>query len=67
MLNIQLNGERRELEGSVSVTELLDRLGFTGKRLAVELNKEILPKSLHATTMLNDGDIIEVVGAVGGG
>nr|WP_026179914.1 sulfur carrier protein ThiS [Hahella ganghwensis] len=66
-MNIQLNGERRELEGSVSVTELLDRLGFTGKRLAVELNKEILPKSLHATTMLNDGDIIEVVGAVGGG
>nr|WP_210404888.1 sulfur carrier protein ThiS [Hahella sp. CCB-MM4] len=66
-MNIRLNGEIRALESSVSVTELLQQLGISGKRLAVELNQEILPKSLHPTTLLNDGDVVEVVGAVGGG
>ncbi len=67
MLNIHLNGESRALESSVSVAELLEQLGISGKRLAVELNREILPKSQHATTILTEGDVVEVVGAVGGG
>ena len=46
---------------------LIDRLGFTGKRIAVERNGEIVPKSQHAATQLASGDQLEIVVAVGGG
>ncbi len=50
-----------------SVASLLDEMGLTGKRLAVERNGEIVPKGLHATTALATGDRLEIVVAVGGG
>ena len=50
-----------------TVAALLDGLGHAGKRVAVERNGEIVPKSLHSTTLLSDGDSIEIVVAVGGG
>lgn len=50
-----------------SVASLLDEMGLTGKRLAVERNGEIVPKGLHATTELATGDRLEIVVAVGGG
>ncbi|MFP3616279.1 sulfur carrier protein ThiS, partial [Paraburkholderia sp. SIMBA_050] len=46
---------------------LLETLGYAGKRVAVERNGEIVPKSQHAQTALSDGDQIEIVVAVGGG
>jgi len=66
-MHIQLNGERYELPDGQSVADLLQRLELTGRRLAVEVNREIVPRSQHAATTLVEGDQIEVVHAIGGG
>ncbi len=67
MLNITINGESRQFASALTVAGLIDQLGYTGKRIAVEKNGEIVPKSLHATTQLVSGDRLEIVVAVGGG
>ncbi len=67
MLEISINGEPRRFDSALTLTELLDRLEITGKKLAVEMNGEIVPKSQHANTPLNNGDRLEIVVAVGGG
>lgn len=67
MLQITINGEARQLDAPSSVFQLLEGMELVGKRLAVERNGEIVPKGLHATTMLADGDVLEIVVAVGGG
>ncbi|ESQ98369.1 MULTISPECIES: sulfur carrier protein ThiS [Stutzerimonas stutzeri group] len=66
-MHIQLNGEPYELPAGESVADLLVRLDLTGRRLAVELNRDIVPRSAHATTELSEGDHVEVVHAIGGG
>lgn len=66
-MNIQVNGEPKKISSSCSITDLLLLLEITGRRVAVELNKEIVPKSLHATTILQENDCVEVVHAIGGG
>ncbi|WP_407293226.1 sulfur carrier protein ThiS [Stutzerimonas zhaodongensis] len=66
-MHIQLNGERYELPDGQSVADLLQRLELTGRRLAVELNRDIVPRSEHAATTLVEGDQVEVVHAIGGG
>ncbi|CAK7039806.1 sulfur carrier protein ThiS [Kerstersia gyiorum] len=66
-MRITLNGEDRTFDSALSVTGLLETLGHTGKRVAVERNGEIVPKSLHSQTQLTEGDIVELVVAVGGG
>ena len=67
MLEIFINGVPRRLETPMTVALLLERDGLTGKRLAVEKNGEIVPKSRHADTPLAPGDRLEIVVAVGGG
>lgn len=67
MLKITINGESRQFPETLSVAGLIDALAYTGKRIAVELNGEIVPKSQHATTQLASGDQLEIVVAVGGG
>jgi sulfur carrier protein len=67
MMQITLNGASRELPADQTVTGLLQLLGYAGKRVAVERNGEIVPKSRHADTSLQNGDQIEIVVAVGGG
>jgi len=67
MLNIILNGEPRQFVSELSVAGLIDQLGYSGKRIAVERNGEIVPKSRHASTPLATGDQLEIVVAVGGG
>ena len=67
MINITLNGETHTLEEATTVAALLVELGMAGKRLAVELNNEILPRSAHANTVLAEGDVVEIVHAIGGG
>jgi sulfur carrier protein len=67
MPTITLNGETHPIDRATTVATLLDTLGHTGKRVAVERNGEIVPKSTHPTTPLADGDRIEIVVAVGGG
>ena len=51
----------------MKLVDLLEILELTGKRIAVEQNGEIIPKSQHATTQVNNGDHLEIVVAVGGG
>ena len=67
MIAITVNGEDRRFDTPLVVSGLLDRLELAGRRVAVELNGEIVPKSQHATTVINDGDKLEIVVAVGGG
>ncbi len=66
-MQILLNGESLELPDGATVAELLVRLDLTGRRVAVERNLDIVPRSQHATTALADGDRLEVVHAIGGG
>ena len=66
-MEISVNGEQRSVAVALSVAELLREMGLEGKRLAVERNGEIVPKSNHAATALAEGDRIEIVIAVGGG
>jgi sulfur carrier protein len=67
MIEIELNGDPHQLVASTSVTELLQQLGLAEKRVAVEYNLDILPKSQHAHTAIQSGDRIEIVHAIGGG
>lgn len=67
MLEITLNGASRRLPAPLTVAELIESEGWAGKRLAVERNGEIVPRSRHAETPLVSGDRIEIVVAVGGG
>lgn len=66
-MRIQLNGEPFELPDNQSVADLLARLDLVGRRVAVELNLDIVPRSQHASTLLAEGDQVEVVHAIGGG
>lgn len=66
-MEILLNGQSKTLPEPTSLATLIDQLGFTGKRIAVERNGEIVPKSTHATVQLAAGDKLEIVVAVGGG
>jgi sulfur carrier protein len=66
-MRIQLNGEPLELPDGQTVADLLVRLELAERRVAVELNLDIVPRSQHAATALRDGDRVEVVHAIGGG
>ena len=66
-MHITLNGEDKSLKEGTSLSQLLGQLGIEGNRIAVEINREIIPKSEHAQYVIRDGDKIEVVHAIGGG
>ena len=66
-IRITVNGAPRELPAPLTFSQLLDELSLAGRRLAVERNGEIVPRSTFGDTRLADGDRIEVVMAVGGG
>jgi len=67
MLELKINGEPRQFPDPLTVAGLIEQLGYAGKRIAVERNGEIVPKSQHAATQLVTGDQLEIVVAVGGG
>ncbi len=66
-MDIVINGEPQQLAAATTVAALLEARGLAEKRVAVERNGEIVPKSRHAETLLASGDQIEIVVAVGGG
>lgn len=66
-MQITLNGEPVALGNPTTITALIERLGLSGKRIAVEVNENIVPRSAHATTSLQAGDRVEIVHAIGGG
>jgi sulfur carrier protein len=67
MIRVTVNGTAHRLEQPLELSALLARLELSGKKIAVERNGEIVPKSAHARTLLADGDQLEIVVAVGGG
>lgn len=67
-LQLIINGKPRSFDAGVfTVANLVTHLDLEGKRLAIECNGEIVPRSQFAQTQLADGDTLEIVGAVGGG
>jgi thiamine biosynthesis protein ThiS len=66
-LSLTLNGEPRSLAGPVSVAGLLAALGLDQRKVAVERNEAIVPRSLYEQTALADGDWLEIVHFIGGG
>jgi sulfur carrier protein len=67
MLRLKVNGESREWDGVACVADLVAALDLTGKRVALEKNGEIVPRSQYPLVGLADGDELEIVVAVGGG
>jgi len=63
---VKINGEKMNVAGK-NIAEYLSESGYDLKRVAVELNGDILPKSQYADTLLKDGDSVEIVSFVGGG
>lgn len=66
-MNLHINGETRFFDTVHTVSDLIEALGYSGHRIAIERNGEIVPRSQHGTTALAEGDALEIVVAVGGG
>ncbi len=64
---VLVNGEPHPIRGPLAVADLIKGLGLSGRRLAVEVNGEIVPRSDHVSRRLQPGDRVEVVAAIGGG
>jgi sulfur carrier protein len=67
MIQVTVNGAAHRFDTPVDVSGLLSSLNLAGRKVAVERNGEIVPRSAHAATLLADGDRVEIVVAVGGG
>ena len=67
MIEIVVNGAAQRHEGTLAVSDLLQRMALAGKKIAVERNGEIVPRGAHGSTLLLDGDRLEIIVAVGGG
>lgn len=67
MIELVINGEPRSFPAAPTLAQLVESLDLAGKRIAIEKNGEIVPRSQHATTSLVSGDRLEIVVAVGGG
>lgn len=67
VIQVIVNGNAQGYEQPLAVAELLLRMSLTGRKVAVEKNGEIVPKSAHGSTLVLDGDRLEIVAAVGGG
>lgn len=66
-MRIQVNGQDHELPGPTTLAGLVERLGLDARKIAIERNLEIVPRSIYATTALHEGDRLEIVNFVGGG
>ncbi len=67
VISVYINGAAREFPGPLTAAALIEHMGLGGKRIALERNGEIVPRSRFAEQMLADGDRVEIVVAVGGG
>jgi len=66
-MQVQVNGDAMDLPEGATIATLVDYLALAGKRLAVEVNEDIVPRSQHPDFTLSEGDRVEVVHAIGGG
>ena len=67
MIQVTVNGAAQRFEKPLAVSALIEKMALTGKKIAVERNGEIVPRSLHPQIVVEDGDRLEIVVAVGGG
>jgi len=67
MITIILNGNNKQINSNTSISQLLENLNLSGKRLAVEINQQIVPRSEFNSLTLNEQDNVEIVQAIGGG
>ena len=67
VIQVTVNGKAHRFDAPLEIAALLARLELAGRKIAVERNGEIVPKSAHASTLVADGDQLEIVVAVGGG
>ena len=66
-MQIRLNGEAKTVRDNTTIQHLIEQMGLTGQRYAVEVNESIVPRSRHALHTLNAHDKVEIVQAIGGG
>lgn len=66
-MKVIVNGDEHELPEGLSVAELVERIDLAGERIALEVNREVVPRSEYTSTTLADGDRVEIVRAIGGG
>ncbi len=66
-LRLTVNGEDQQFASHLTVLGLVERLGLDTRKVAVELNREIVPRSTYAQVMLSEGDVLEIVHFIGGG
>jgi sulfur carrier protein len=66
-VNAIVNGERRAVDDGKTIADLVSELRLGGRRIAVEVNRDILPKAEYGSRVIRDGDTIEIVQFVGGG
>jgi len=66
-MNIILNGNEIQINSGTTLSQLIENEGLASKRLAAEVNREIITRSEHINLILNDGDKVEIVHAIGGG
>ena len=67
MIELLVNGEARAFPAPLTLGQLVETLDLAGKRIAIERNGEIVPRSQHGDCRLDEGDRIEIVHAIGGG
>ena len=67
MIECLINGQQQRLPDALTVADVVAARGLRGRKIAVEVNRRIVPKSMLAQTPLREGDVIEIVSAVGGG
>lgn len=66
-MKIRLNGEVKTVTNDITIRNLIEQMGLTGQRYAVEVNEAIVPRSKHELYTLNEQDKVEIVQAIGGG
>ncbi len=66
-MKLTINGEEKSFAGELALSALVEKLGMKADRVAIELNREIVPRDRWPSTMLQDGDRLEIVHFVGGG
>jgi thiamine biosynthesis protein ThiS len=67
VITVSINGASRQFPQAISIAALIEEMGLTRKRIALERNGEIVPRSQFAAQQIADGDRMEIVVAVGGG
>lgn len=66
-MNILINGKSEQFDDKLTAAQLVEKLGLQDKRIAMEVNQEIVPRSTYDSFQLNENDRVEIINAVGGG